>query len=183
VARRRILLAVLAGFVWSRSGERAQPRASRSPGESVKLVVEEEPGFIGKLLGSPNRLVITVPEATPLDLSLGTELSSETAQAGDEFTATLGSPIEIEGIEAVAAGSRIQGHVSHAAGAGEVSGRGAITLELDSISLPDAGRIQIQAEPISFEARGTKKKDAGIIGGLAGVGRSSAASSGGRRVP
>ncbi len=165
-----ILLAVLAGFVWSRSGERAQRRASHSPGEPVQLIVEEEPGFIGKLLGSPNRLVITVPETTRLDLSLGTELSSETAQAGDEFTATLGSPIEIEGIEAVAAGSRIQGHVSHAAGAGEVSGRGAITLELDSISLPDAGRVDLQAEPISFEARGTRKKDAGIIGGLAGVG-------------
>ncbi len=162
-----ILLAVLVGFLWSRSGERAQPRGSRSAGE---LVVEEEPGFFGKLLGSPNRLVITVPETTPLDLSLGTELSSETAQAGDEFTATLSSPIEIEGIEAAPAGSRIEGHVSHAAGAGDVSGRGAITLELDSLSLPHAGRVDIQAEPISFEARGTRKKDAGIIGGLAGVG-------------
>ena len=162
-----ILLAVLVGFLWSRSGERAQPRTSRSAGE---LLVEEGPGFFGKLLGSPNRLVITVPETTPLDLSLGTQLSSETAQAGDEFTATLSSPIEIEGIEAVPAGSRIEGHVSHAAGAGDVSGRGAITLELDSLSLPDAGRVDIQAEPISFEARGTRKKDAGIIGGLAGVG-------------
>jgi hypothetical protein len=165
-----ILLAVLAGFLWSRSGERAQPRAARSPGELVELVVVEEPGFFGKLLGSPNRLVITVPETTRLDLSLGAQLSSETAEAGDEFTATLSSPIEIEGIEAVPAGSRIEGHVSHAAGAGDVSGRGAITLELDTLSLPEAGRVDIRAEPVSFEARGTRKRDAGIIGGLAGVG-------------
>ena len=165
-----ILLAVLVGFLWSRSGERREPRASRSPGEPVELVVEEEPGFFGKLLGSPNRLVITVPEATRLSLSLGTPLSSETAQAGDEFTATLASAIEIEGIQAVPAGSRVEGHVSHAAGAGDVSGLGAITLELDSLSLPEGGRVELQAEPISFEARGTKKKDAGIIGGLAGVG-------------
>jgi serine/threonine-protein kinase len=162
-----ILLAVLVGLLWSRSGERAQPRASRSPGD---LVVVEEPGFFGKLLGSPNRLMITVPETTRLDVSLGTQLSSETAEAGDEFTATLSSPIEIEGVEAVPAGSRIEGHVSHAAGAGDVSGRGAITLELDTLSLPEAGRVDIRAEPISFEARGTKRKDAGIIGGLAGVG-------------
>jgi serine/threonine protein kinase len=165
-----LLLAGLVGFLWSRSGERAQPRASRSPGEPVELVVEEEPGFFGKLMGSPSRLVITVPEATRLSLSLGTRLSSETAQAGDEFTATLASPIEIEGIRAVPGGSRIEGHVSHAAGAGDVSGLGAITLELDSLSLPEGGRVELQAEPISFEARGTKKKDAGIIGGLAGVG-------------
>ena len=165
-----IVLAVLVGFLWSRSGERREPRASRSPGENAELVVEEEPGFFGKLLGSPNRLVIIVPEATRLSLSLGTPLSSETAQAGDEFTATLASAIEIEGIQAVPAGSRIEGHVSHAAGAGDVSGLGAITLELDSLSLPEGGRVELQAEPISFEARGTKKKDAGIIGGLAGVG-------------
>lgn len=165
-----LLLAGLVGFLWSRSGERAQPRASRPPGEISELVVEEEPGFFGKLLGSPSRLVITVPETTRLSLSLGTPLSSETAQAGDEFTATLASPIEIEGIQAVPAGSRIEGHVSHAAGAGDVSGLGAITLELDSLSLPEGGRVELQAEPISFEARGTKKKDAGIIGGLAGVG-------------
>jgi tRNA A-37 threonylcarbamoyl transferase component Bud32 len=162
-----ILLALLVGFLYSRSGERVKPRAAASEGE---LVVEEEPGFIGKLLGSPNRLSITVPETTRLSMSLGTELSSETAQAGDEFEATLASPVEIEGIEAVPEGSRIEGHVSHAAGAGDVSGRGAITLELDSLSLPGGGRVAIQAEPISFEARGTKKKDAGIIGGLAGVG-------------
>jgi len=162
-----ILLAVLAGFLWSRSGERREPRASRSAGE---LVVVEEPGFFGKLLGSPNRLSITVPESTRLEVSLETPLSSETAEAGDEFEATLTSPIEIEGIEAVPEGSRIEGHVSHAAGAGDVSGRGSLTLELDSLSLPEGGRVEIQAQPISVEARGTKGKDAGIIGGLAGVG-------------
>ncbi len=160
-----LLLAVLVGVLWSRSGDRA--RTPRSTGE---LVVEEEPGFFGKLLGAPNRLVITVPETTELNLSLETPLSSETAQAGDEFEATLSSSIEIDGIEAVPAGSRIEGHVSHAAGAGEVSGRGAITLELDRLTLPDGDRVSIQAEPLTFEARGSQKKDAGIIGGLAGVG-------------
>ncbi|HEY7700219.1 MAG TPA: hypothetical protein VIE88_17465, partial [Vicinamibacteria bacterium] len=169
-----ILLAVLAGFLWSRSAERGERRSSSSPrpapSAGAELVVEEEPGFIGKLLGSPNRLSITVPETTRLTLNLGTPLSSETAQAGDEFEATLASGIEIEGIEAVPAGSRIEGHVSHAAGAGNVSGRGTITLELDSMTVPESGRVDIQAEPISFEARGTKKKDAAIVGGLAGVG-------------
>jgi hypothetical protein len=162
-----VVLASLAGWLWSRSGERRGSRPARAQGE---LVVEEEPGFLGKLLGSPNRLVITVPESTRLSLSLETPLSSETAQAGDEFSAVLASPIQIERIEVVPAGSRIEGHVSHAAPAGDVSGRGSLTLELDSMSLADGDRIDIQAEPISFEARGTKKKDAGIIGGLAGVG-------------
>ncbi len=162
-----ILLAGLVGFLWSRGAERTAPRAAGSESE---LVVEEEPGFFGKLLGSPNVRVITVPETTRLSLTLSTPLSSQTAEAGDELVATLSDPIEIEGIEAVPAGSRVEGHVSHAAGAGDVSGRGTITLELDSLSLPEGGRVAIQAEPVSFEARGTKKKDAGIIGGLAGVG-------------
>ncbi|MGH9333832.1 MAG: hypothetical protein ACRD21_08790, partial [Vicinamibacteria bacterium] len=63
-----------------------------------------------------------------------------------------------------------EGHVSHASGAGKVAGRGELTLQVDSLALPDGDRIAVQAAPISVEARSTRKKDAGIIGGLAGVG-------------
>jgi serine/threonine-protein kinase len=162
-----VLLTAIAGLLWSRNSERSRSNAPRATGE---LVVEERPGFFRKLLGGEARLRITVPEKTTLALSLETALSSETAAAGDEFTATLSKAVAVEGFEALPAGSRIRGHVSHAEGAGKVSGRGSLALELDVLEIPDGDRVDIQAEPLAFDARSTKKKDAGVIGGLAGVG-------------
>jgi hypothetical protein len=162
-----VLLTALAGLLWSRNSERSR---SDPPGAKGELVVEEPPGFFRKLMGGEARLRITVPEKTTLALSLETALSSETAAAGDEFTATLSKAVAVEGFEALPAGSRIRGHVSHAEGAGKVSGRGSLALELDVLEIPDGDRVDIQAEPLAFDARSTKKKDAGVIGGLAGVG-------------
>jgi hypothetical protein len=161
------VLALVAAILWSQGSPR---RSDTSSEAGADLVVEQKPSFVGRLLGRKATLSITVPAGTELSLELETALTSETAESGDDFTATLRKTLEIEGIEAVPKGSRIAGHVSYAAGAGKTSGRGALTLELDSIELRDGGTIDLHAEPIAFEARSTKKKDAGVVGGLAGVG-------------
>jgi serine/threonine-protein kinase len=163
-----IVLALIAAILWSQGSKQREPDASLD-GEA-DLVVEERPSFVGRLLGRKATLSITVPAGTELSLELETALTSETAESGDNFTATLRKTLEIEGIEAIPKGSRIAGHVSYAAGAGKTSGRGALTLELDSLELRDGGTVDLHAEPIAFEARSTKKKDAGVVGGLAGVG-------------
>jgi serine/threonine-protein kinase len=162
-----ILLALAAAILWSQSSPR---RPTPSVDAEADLVVEEEPSFLGKILGRPTTLSITIPAGTELSLELETALTSETAETGDDFTATLRKTLEIEEIEAVPKGSRIEGHVSYSAGAGKTAGRGALTLELDSLELEGVGTVDLHAEPIAFEARSTKKKDAGVIGGLAGVG-------------
>jgi tRNA A-37 threonylcarbamoyl transferase component Bud32 len=163
-----ILLALAAAILWSQGSPRRPSEASGDAGSD--LVVEEEPSLLGRLLGRKATLAITIPAGTELSLELETALTSETAESGDEFTATLRKTIAIEGVEAVPEGSKIAGHVSYAAGAGKTAGRGALTLELDSLELEDGGAIDLRAEPIAFEARSTRKKDAGVIGGLAGVG-------------
>jgi hypothetical protein len=164
-----IVVAGLVGTLWSQSGKEDDTPAPLAPREG-QLVVEHPPGFFGKLLGRPSRLVISIPAETELELALQTSLTSESAQPGDEFEASLRSDVTIEGVLAIPRDSRIFGHVSHAQGAGKTSGRGEITLELDALELEDGERIAIRAEPLSFRARSTQKKDAGIIGGMAGVG-------------
>jgi serine/threonine protein kinase len=162
------VLAGIAGALWGAGAFRdPAPPARNDPG---KLVVEEPPSFLGKLLGRKAILHVTVPPQTKLDLVLATPLTSETAEPGDVFTASLASSVSIESVEALPAGSIVSGHVSQAQPSGKASGRGELTLELDSVEIPDGDRIAIEAEPLSFRARSTKKKDAGLIGGLAGVG-------------
>jgi tRNA A-37 threonylcarbamoyl transferase component Bud32 len=162
-----VVAGLVVGTLWSQS---RKPEVRPETVPEGQLVVEVPPGFFGKLFGRPARLVISIPAETELEIELRTALSSESAQPGDAFEALLASPLTIEGVEAVPSQAKILGHVSHARGAGKASGRGEITLELDWLELEDGDSIAIQAEPISFRARSTQRKDAGIIGGMAGVG-------------
>ena len=121
-------------------------------------------------MGSAPKLRITVPEGSSLKVRLETPLSSETARPEQPFSASTNAPLLVDGYEALPAGTRVTGHVSHAAGAGKVSGRGELTLEFDRILAPGGSEILIEAEPLQRKARSTVKKDAAKIGGAAGVG-------------
>ena len=163
--------AVVAGMIWNARASRREPGVAGTPEPHVtQLVTREDPGFVRKLLGAKPRLRVLVPEGSTLRLRLETPLSSETAEPGQEFTATSSSALVIAGVEALPAGSRVFGHVSHAAGAGKVSGRGELTLEFDRIAAPGGAEMAIEAEPLPRKARSTVKKDAGKVAGAAGVG-------------
>jgi hypothetical protein len=114
--------------------------------------------------------VLTVPAGTRLRLALDAPLSSESARAGDAFSAEATSPVRVEGVEAIPSGVRFNGSVSEAAAAQDADGRGRMTLVIDSVELPDAGRITLGTRPLVLRAPPTKKKDAGIVGGLAAAG-------------
>ena len=146
---------------------------TRPAGERGGLVVEEDPGLVGRLTGERPRLVVTIPAGTKLRLALETPLSSETARSGDAIAAELTDPVRVEGVEALAAGRRLLGHVEEAASAQAGEGRGRMTLRFDSLEAP-GGRLDVKARPLVLHAppppRPPRRKDRGIIGGLAGVG-------------
>jgi hypothetical protein len=45
-----------------------------------------------------------------------------------------------------------------------------MTLALESVQLPDGSRVSLSTRPLVLRAPTTKKKDAGIVGGLAAAG-------------
>jgi len=144
--------------------------ATQDSTESTELVVVEEAGFLASLVGAEDKLRITVPAGTTIAATLGEAMSSETLQVGDTFALTATAPIIIEGHEAVAPGGVLEGHVSHVASAGKVSGTGELTLEFDRVVTPDGTSLLIDAEPFHQTAAATKAQDAKKIGGLAGIG-------------
>ncbi len=179
IAAAAVLVAVLG--IWVTSGSNssegdgapaAESGEAATEGDlpSSSAVVVEEPGFFGKLMGADEKLHITIPVGTPIAGTLETELSSESAQVGESFAVTLTAPIAIDGHQAVAAGSRVEGHVAHAAAAGKVSGTGELRLEFDKILTENGASLLIEAEPFYRKAAATKAKEAKKVGGLAGLG-------------
>jgi tRNA A-37 threonylcarbamoyl transferase component Bud32 len=169
VAALAVVAALGAAALWgwgalSRAGER------RLAGEGGGLVFEEGVSPLGRLLGRAPRLLLTIPAGTRLRLALETPLSSETARAGDAITAEVTTPVRIEGVEAVATGEKLSGRILDAAPAESSEGRGRMTLQFDTLERPAGERRPVEARPLALRAPPTKKKDAGIIAGLAGVG-------------
>jgi len=159
--------AVLAGVIWAAStslqGAAPAVRVSRR-------VTKEEPGLVGRLLGAKPRFHVTVPEGSTLRVRLETPLSSETASPGQEITGSTSTSLVVDGFEAFPAGSRVKGHVAHAAGSGKVSGRGELTLEFDRIVTPGGTESALEAEPLQKKARSTVKKDVAKVAGAVGLG-------------
>ncbi len=156
---------LLAAGPFGRVGER-----TRVAGEGGGLVIEHTPGLIGRAMGREARLMVTIPPGTKLRLAIEQPLSSGTARAGDGFSAESTAPVRVEGVEAVPSGARFHGTVSEAAPARDSEGRGTMTLVLESVQLPDGGRVKLATRPLVLRAPSTKKKDAGIVGGLAAAG-------------
>jgi hypothetical protein len=186
---RRLVIAglglfVLVGALWTTMGssstdpERSRPVAAAAELESSiaavasesEDVVLEEPGFVGRLIGEKPRVFVTVSEGESLALELRETISTKSASTGDVFSAGLTKPVKVEGLDALPLGTLVTGHVAHAEPSDKVKGLAELTLEFDSLELPSGEKLSLVAEPVHFEARSTKKKDAAKIGGGAGIG-------------
>jgi len=107
-------------------------------------------------------------------------ISSETAQPGQTFRATLDSPLASEGDVAIPSGYEVQGHVVDVKSAGKFAGKSELVLQLDRITVGSKSySIQTDQYRRAGASRSTntaEKVGAGavigaIIGGIAGGGK------------
>jgi hypothetical protein len=119
----------------------------------------------------PEYREVTIPSGTALPLELKTAVASDTSKVEDQVRATLRSPVSVDGVEALPAGTAVLGHVTAAERSGKVKGVASVAFRFNTIDLPgDAGRESISTATISHVASPTKKKDATKIGIGAGAG-------------
>ena len=76
-----------------------------------------------------------VPDGTMLTATLDTDLSTRTASTGDRFTMTVNSPEQFRG-------AVIEGHVANVTRSGRVTGRSEMSLNFDSMRMPDGRSYQ-----------------------------------------
>jgi hypothetical protein len=122
---------------------------------------------------------ITIPAGTRLRVALIDGVSSNQSSSGDQFMASLTDPVVINGKTVLAKGTKVRGRVVDAKESGRVKGRASIELRLTDIIRNNSKNVAISTKTFSAVAESTKKRDAAIIGGGAGLGAAIGAIAGG----
>jgi hypothetical protein len=90
---------------------------------------------------------VSVPAGTPISVRLQEPLSSESARAGQAFTAVLDEPLVAHGVTVVPRGAQVTGSVLALRRAGVMRSGGVLQLALDSIE-SDGKRVPIQTSSV-----------------------------------
>jgi hypothetical protein len=112
---------------------------------------------------------IVIPSGTILKVSLLDALNSDTNSAGDTFISSLTEPLLINGVTVLDKGTQLSGRVIAAEKSGRVEGTASIQLTLTSIT-QGVRSVPIATTTFTSAAPSTKKRDAEVIAGGAGIG-------------
>lgn len=117
----------------------------------------------------PAPKLLVVPAGTIITVRLGQSLGSKTSQAGENFSATVATPVEIDGKTAIPAGASASGTVVDAKPLGRFKGGAALEVRLDSVNINGTDHA-IQTSPLTRTEKGKGKRTAVMAGGGAGLG-------------
>lgn len=112
---------------------------------------------------------IVVPAGTVLTVRLGETLSSKTSEAGQSFSATVATPVEVGGKTVIPSGATASGTVVAAHAAGKFKGASLLQIKLDAINV-NGRRHAIQTSSVARSEKGKGKRTAAMVGGGAGAG-------------
>jgi hypothetical protein len=112
---------------------------------------------------------LIVPAGTVLTVRLAEALGSKISTAGQTFTATVASPITIDGRTAIPAGATTSGTVVDAKPLGRFKGGATLQVRLTSISVKGSD-MAISTSSVSRTETGKGKRTAVLAGGGAGLG-------------
>lgn len=142
----------------------SSPSLAEAANDAVKKAIEPKP--------------LVVPADTVIAVVLDQTISSKTSRPGDRFTATVESPIEIEGRVVIPKGARAEGVVREAKAAGRFKGGAALSLTLTSITVHGKDH-EIQTSAATMSSKGKGKRTAVMVGGGAAGGAGIGAIAGG----
>lgn len=137
------------------SGSSSSPSTGESATSAIRKALEPKP--------------LVVPVDTVVPVVLDQTISSKTARSGDSFTATVESPVEIEGKVAIPKGARASGVIRDAKSAGRFKGGASLALELTSITVSGKD-YDVQTSSAAMSSKGKGKRTAAMVGGGAAGG-------------
>jgi hypothetical protein len=123
---------------------------------------------------------VTVPDNADIEATLDTSHASDTSRVEDRVTATVASPVVVDGVTAIPSGATLIGHVTHVEDSGKVKGRAELGLRFTRLQ---SGSVtyDIDTRPLAWVAESTKKDDAIKIGIGAAAGAVIGAITGGKK--
>jgi len=149
-------------------------------GENTAGPNDSKGGLQGPWRPRPAVQKITIPEGTRLRVALIDGVGTTKSAPGDEFMASIIETVTVGGKTVLDKGTKVRGRVTDVNQSGRVKGRASIGLVLSEI-VRDGESVSISTQPFVAVAEATKKRDAAIVGGGAGVGAAIGAIAGGKK--
>jgi type IV secretion system protein VirB10 len=118
-----------------------------------------------------NGQTITVPSGTRLGVTLENGISTNSAKPGDSVYFRTSFPVTMNNKVVIPVGSYLRGEVTESKRPGHVKGKGELRLRLNTLILPNGYTVDLNAEPHSTDAGGTKTDSEGKITGPGGKGK------------
>ena len=112
---------------------------------------------------------VVVPAGTTLTVRLGQAVGSKISQPGESFSATLSSPVEVDGSTASPRGARASGVVVDAKPLGRFKGGAVLEVKLNSITV-NGSEKSIETSAVTRTLKGKGKRTGVLAGGGAAVG-------------
>jgi len=112
---------------------------------------------------------VTLPELTPIHVTLDQALASDQSRPGDHFDATISEPIVVADKTVVPKGAHVEGLVVNAQHSGRLMGRARLQLALQTVTL-DGKSYEIHTASVHEVGGNHKKRNIAWIGGGAGGG-------------
>lgn len=112
---------------------------------------------------------VVIPAGTVVTVRLGSAVGSKISQTGQTFTASVASPVEIDGKTVIPSGADAAGVVADAKPLGRFKGGAVLQLKLTSITVNGKER-PVETSAVVRSEKGKGKRTATMIGGGAGVG-------------
>src|SRR5438094_3867549 len=112
---------------------------------------------------------VVIPAGTIITVRLGQSVGSKISQPGQSFSATVASPVEVEGKTVIPSGASASGTVVDAKPLGRFKGGAVLQIKLISINVNGSDR-PVETSSLVRSAKGKGKRTAVMAGGGAGVG-------------
>jgi len=130
---------------------------------------------------------VTLPAGTTIQVSLAHAISSDQAKSGDDFEATVASPVIVDGKTAIPQGSEVQGRLVDARESGRLKGVARLRLALDEVEV-NGDWYEVETTSVTRSGQNHNKRNwlmigggtagGALIGGLAGGGKGAAIGAG-----
>jgi hypothetical protein len=118
-----------------------------------------------------NSQLITVPAGTRLGVTMENGISTNSAKPGDSVYFRTSFPVTMNNKVVIPVGSYLRGEVTESKRPGHVKGKGELRIRLNTLILPNGYTVDLNAEPHSSDAGGTKTDSEGKITGPGGKGK------------
>lgn len=144
-------------------------RSDTTSADETEAAAESKPSFFADLASNIFGKRYEVPAGTEIRVRLDHAVNTDVNSSGDTFLATLDQDLVSEGKLLAPRGASVTGLLTEVEGSKRVKGRARLTMELQTLQV-DGEEYSLATQPVHYQARGTKKKDAAIIGGGSAVG-------------